>query len=128
MTDKQKAVIYNIIYSARNKNQIYTEFQYDNSLDKQIDYYIEKLVELGVTNLDAQTMCINIYDIGGYEDLKKILNRTMTPYTLNNIFSTLKSAQFYNSASILVGERKHWNRHANVYKWIKEKITNQKEE
>lgn len=95
----------------------------DAFLDQQISSRIEKVEDMGVTNLDAQLMCANIVHLGGYAALERILKKATKPYTLNNIYAALKTDQSDPSSDNQVGDKKYWSRHEKVYQWLKEKIT-----
>ena len=94
----------------------------DAFLDQQISSRIEKVEDMGVTNLDAQIMCANIFHLGGYTALERILKKTTKPYTLNNIYAALKTDQMDPSSDNQVGDKKYWSRQEKVYQWLKEKI------
>lgn len=95
----------------------------DSLLDQQISSRIERVEDMGVANLDAQIMCANIIHLGGYSALDRVLKKTNKPYTLNNIYSALKTDQLDRTSDNQVGDKKYWSRHEKVYQWLKEKIT-----
>lgn len=100
----------------------------DAFLDQQISSRIEKVEDMGVTNLDAQIMCANIVHLGGYTALERILKKTTKPYTLNNIYAALKTDQMDPSSDNQVGDKKYWCRQEKVFQWLKEKITGEYKE
>ena len=63
----------------------------DQLIDEQMLAYMIEAKNLGVTNLDAMMMCANIRHQGGLSALKRVLGKTATPYTLDNIYAALKT-------------------------------------
>ncbi len=63
----------------------------DQLLDAQMLEYMELARTLGVTDVDALMMCANIRHQGGTGALKRVLGKTATPYTLDNIYEALKT-------------------------------------
>lgn len=63
----------------------------DQLIDEQMLAYMTEAKNLGVDNLDALMMCANIRHQGGLSALKRVLGKTATPYTLDNIYAALKT-------------------------------------
>jgi hypothetical protein len=57
----------------------------DQLIDEQMIKFMQEAKNLGVTDINALMMCANIRHLGGLSALKRILNKTATPYTLENI-------------------------------------------
>lgn len=100
----------------------------DALLDQQMESRCEKVKTMGVESLEAQIMCANIVHLGGYSALERILKKCQKPYTLNNIFSALKTDQMDSSSSNQVGDKKYWSRHEKVYGWLKEKLSSEEKQ
>ena len=63
----------------------------DQLIDEQMVKYLEEARSLGVTDLKAMMMCANLRHLGGLGAVKRVLNKTAKPYTLNNIYNALQS-------------------------------------
>ena len=63
----------------------------DEMIDEQMIKFMEEALDLGVTNIDALMMCANIRHLGGLSALKRILNKTSQPYTVDNIWAAMQS-------------------------------------
>ena len=53
--------------------------------------YLGEARDLGVTEIKAMMMCANLRHLGGLGAVKRVLGKTATPYTLDNIYSALQS-------------------------------------
>ncbi len=63
----------------------------DQLIDEQMVAYMAEAKSLGVDNMDALMMCANIRHQGGLSAVKRVLGKTSTPYTLDNIYAALKT-------------------------------------
>lgn len=63
----------------------------DQLMNEMAVSYMKAAAELGVTDLDARMMCANIHHQGGLGALKRVLEKTQTPYTLDNIYAALQT-------------------------------------
>lgn len=59
----------------------------DELIDEQMQQYINEILPLGVTDIDALIMCANFEHQGGISAVKRILSKTRKPYTLDNLYS-----------------------------------------
>lgn len=59
----------------------------DNLIDEQMKKYINEAANLGVSDIDALMMCSNFRHQGGLGAVKRILQKTKKPYTLDNLYS-----------------------------------------
>ncbi len=60
-------------------------------MDWCMNTYLQEAKDLGVTDVDAMMMCANIRHHGGYSALTRVLSKTETPYTLDNIYAALQT-------------------------------------
>lgn len=100
----------------------------DELLNSQILARAEKVNAIGVTDIDAQIFAAEIIHLGGYAAFERVLGKTSKPYSMDNIYKALKTDQNDNSSNNQVGDKKYWSRHEKIYRWLKEKISNIKEE
>ena len=100
----------------------------DELLNSQILARAEKVKSMGVTEIDAQIFAAEIIHLGGYTAFERVLQKTSKPYSMDNIYKALKSDQNDTSSNNQVGDKKYWSRHEKIYGWLKEKISNTKEE
>ena len=63
----------------------------DQLIDEQMRKYMAEAKDLGVTNIDAQMMCANFRHQGGLSAVKRILAKTSTPYTLDNLYAACQT-------------------------------------
>ena len=63
----------------------------DQLMDEQLMKYMKEAADLGVTDVKAQMMCANIRHLGGLSALKRVLNKTSKPYTVDSIYNAMKS-------------------------------------
>lgn len=61
----------------------------DQLIDQQMLKYLEEARSLGVTDLKAMMMCANLRHLGGLGAVKRVLNKTAKPYTMENIYAAL---------------------------------------
>lgn len=59
----------------------------DNLIDEQMKRYINEAANLGVSDIDALMMYSNFRHQGGLGAVKRILQKTKKPYTLDNLYS-----------------------------------------
>ena len=89
----------------------------DQLLDKQMISYMAEARNLGVTHIDALMECANIRHQGGLGALKRVLGKTATPYTLDNIYAALQT-DTGNEVGTYTSRQKF------VYENLKKYITN----
>ena len=63
----------------------------DQLLDEQMAAYMQEAKNLGVTDIAAQMMCANFRHQGGLSAMKRIINKTATPYTLDNLYAACQT-------------------------------------
>lgn len=100
----------------------------DELLNSQILARAEKVNTMGITDIDAQIFAAEIIHLGGYSAFERVLKKTSKPYSMDNIYKALKTDQNDTSSNNQVGDKKYWSRHEKIYRWLKEKISNIKEE
>lgn len=83
----------------------------DQMMYNQIAEYEKEVRKLGVTDIQAVGMFINIRHQGGYSAVTRVLAKTEKPYTLINVYKALAS-DYGNQ----VGAYK--TRQAKVYQWL----------
>ena len=84
----------------------------DQLMYEQIGEMEEEVRALGITNVRAVAMFINIEHQGGYSAVTRVLGKTKKPYNLDNIYKALAS-----DTGNQVGAYK--TRQAKVYQWLK---------
>ena len=94
----------------------------DEMMDDYIESYVKNAEDLGVSDQQALMMCANIEHLGGVSALKRILKKSVKPYTIDSIMSALKTDQDDSSSDNQVGDRLYWSRQEKVYEWISEKV------
>ena len=60
-------------------------------MDDQMRVYCREAEDLGVADARAQAMCCNFRHQGGYSAMKRIINKTDRPYTLQNLYNATLS-------------------------------------
>ena len=63
----------------------------DELMDEQLAKYMQEAAALGVTDEAAQMMCANIRHLGGLSAVKRVLNKTTKPYTLDSIYNAMQT-------------------------------------
>ena len=63
----------------------------DQLMDEQMVKFMAEAESLGVTDLRAKMMCVNIRHLGGLSALKRILNKSATPYTMYTLYDAMQS-------------------------------------
>ena len=87
----------------------------DQLIDEQMVKFLGEARSLGVTEIKAMMMCANLRHLGGLGAVKRVLGKTKTPYTLDNIYAALQT-----DTGNQVGAFR--SRNKKVYNWLKEKI------
>mgnify|MGYP003303888184 CR=1 FL=1 len=83
----------------------------DQLIDEQMEKYLAEAANLGVTEIKARMMCANLRHLGGLSAVKRVLNKTKTPYTLDNIYAALQT-----DTGNQVGTFR--SRNSKVYGWV----------
>lgn len=83
----------------------------DKLMLDMINEYELEIRKMGVTDPKAVGECINIRHQGGIGAVQRILNKTQTPYSLNNIYKALQT-----DTGNQVGAYK--SRQEKVYQWL----------
>ena len=99
----------------------------DKMMFEQIEKYEQEILLLGVTDVQAVAMLINVRHLGGFSAVKRIVGKMVKPYTLESVYQALKSDQQDNSSANQVGDKLYWTRQEKVYGWIKEKMESEEE-
>lgn len=63
----------------------------DRLMDEQMKVYIREAEALGVAEPDAQCMCANFRHQGGYSAMKRVVDKTNRPYTLDNLYNACRT-------------------------------------
>lgn len=63
----------------------------DELMDEQMAKYMKEAESLGVTDEAAKMMCANIRHLGGLSAVKRVLNKTTKPYTLDSIYNAMQT-------------------------------------
>lgn len=63
----------------------------DALMDEQMAEYVAEAAALGVTSPRAQAMCANFRHHGGYSAMKRIIDKTATPYTLDHLYAACQT-------------------------------------
>ena len=87
----------------------------DQLIDEQMASFLGEARNLGVTEIKAMMMCANLRHLGGLGAVKRVLGKTKTPYTLDNIYAALQT-----DTGNQVGTFR--SRNKKVYNWLIEKI------
>ena len=90
----------------------------DILVDEQVIEYMNEAKNLGVSSIQGQMMCANWRHQGGLGSVKRILRKTKTPYTLDNLYSACQTDVADKSNNNQVGD--YTTRQEKVYKWIKQ--------
>jgi hypothetical protein len=83
----------------------------DQLIDEQMEKYLAEAKSLGVTEIKAMMMCANLRHLGGLGAVKRVLGKTKTPYTLDNIYAALQT-----DTGNQVGAFR--SRNKKVYNWL----------
>jgi hypothetical protein len=83
----------------------------DQLIDEQMEKFLAEAASLGVTEIKARMMCANLRHLGGLGAVKRVLNKTKTPYTLDNIYAALQT-----DTGNQVGTFR--SRNSKVYGWL----------
>lgn len=60
-------------------------------MDEQLVTFLGHATDLGVTDLRAKMLCVTLEHLGGQNALKRVLDKTATPYTMDNIMAALET-------------------------------------
>ena len=63
----------------------------DALIDEQMEKYVREAAALGVLSADAQSMCANFRHQGGYSAMKRVIEKTIQPYSLENLYAACQS-------------------------------------
>ena len=99
----------------------------DKMMLEQIEKYENEIVSLGIFDVQAIAMLVNVRHLGGLSAVKRIIGKMNKPYNLESVYEALKSDQMDNSSYNQVGDKLYWSRQEKVYGWIKEKIESEEE-
>lgn len=80
--------------------------------------YIDTVEDMGVTNIQAQMMCVNIMHLGGTSALERVLKKTSNRNSLESIYAAMRTDQNDHSNNNQAGDEKYWSRHVKVREWI----------
>ena len=94
----------------------------DNMFQESAKKTISDAEAIGVTDVGAQIMYVEIAHLGGDSAAKRIFNKASKPYTVDGIFSTLMLDQKDTSNNNQVGDKVFQSRHECCVKWIKQYI------
>ena len=100
----------------------------DELFQKDMEVYIQKAEEFGVSSVPAQMMWCEIEHLGGLTPTKRIFGRAAKPYTPDTIFTSLLLDQKDTSNNNQVGDKIYQSRHECCVKWIKQYATDTKED
>ena len=100
----------------------------DGLFQELMETYIAKAEEYGVKDIPSQMMWCEIEHLGGLAPVKRIFGRAQKPYTPDTIFASLLLDQKDTKSNTQVGDKIFQSRHACCVKWIKQYVTDTKEE
>ena len=121
-TSSQKAALIAIITTETGKKV------QDELFQKDMETYIQKAEEFGVTDVPAQMMWCEIEHLGGLTPTKRIFTRAAKPYTPDTILTSLMQDQKDTSNNNQVGDKIYQSRHECCVKWIKQYATEENKE
>lgn len=121
-TAKKKAALIAIITTPTGK-----ECQ-DALFQELMQAYLKDAEAYGVTDIPSQMMWCEIQHLGGIKPVQRIFKRATKPYTPNTIYSSLLLDQKDTSNNNQVGDKIFQSRHACCVKWIKQYVTDVKQE
>lgn len=93
----------------------------DRLIDEQMQVYIDEAFDMGVRDIDALMMCANFRHQGGLGAVKRILDKTSKPYTLDKLYASCQT-----DTGNQVGVYK--TRQSKVYGWLKQYLNTDTEE
>lgn len=121
-TAKGKAALIAIITTSTGK-----ECQ-DALFQELMQSYLKEAEAYGVTDIPSQMMWCEIQHLGGIKPVQRIFKRAEKPYTPDTIYASLLLDQKNTSNNNQVGDEIFQSRHACCVKWIKQYVTDTKEE
>ena len=121
-TAKEKAALIAIITTPAGK-----ECQ-DALFQELMQSYLKDAEAYGVTDIPSQMMWCEIQHLGGIKPVQRIFKRAEKPYTPDTIYASLLLDQKDTSNNNQVGDKIFQSRHACCVKWIKQYVTDTKEE
>lgn len=80
-------------------------------MDKQINQYVKDAYNIGVTDVKALMMCVNIRHLGGVEAQTRMLAKAVGNYTLETRYSSLLTDTGKQAGAF---RERNWQ----VYNWI----------
>ena len=83
----------------------------DALMDKQINQYVKDAYNLGVTDVKALMMCVNIRHLDGVDSQTRMLAKAMGNYTLEALYSSLLTDTGNQAGAF---RERNWK----VYNWI----------
>ena len=121
-TAKGKAALIAIITTSTGK-----ECQ-DALFQELMQAYLKDAEAYGVTDIPSQMMWCEIQHLGGIKPVQRIFKRAAKPYTPDTIYASLLLDQKDTTNNNQVGDKIFQSRHACCVKWIKQYVTDTKEE
>ena len=91
----------------------------DALMDEQLTTYCNQAIQLGVTYPDAQAIVANWIHQGGISAAKRIISKTIKPYTLDNLYATCCTDTEPNQVGT------YRQRQKLVYQWLKQYMPTQ---
>ena len=98
-SDKAKAII--AIISSKPGIECQKEL-----LGVELQEYADKAKALGVTDRLAQAECCNFHHHGGYGAMKRVIEKTKKPYTLDNLYNAVLTDNVPNQIGTYVQRQK----------------------
>lgn len=120
-TAQQKALIAIITTATGKRCQ-------DELFQELMETYIAKAEENGVKDIPSQMMWCEIQHLGGIKPVQRIFKRAEKPYTPDTIFASLVLDQKDPKSNTQVGDKIFQSRHVCCVKWIKQYVTDVKQE
>ena len=121
-TAKEKAAMIAIITTPTGKECQDTLFQ------ELVQAYLKDAEAYGVTDIPSQMMWCEIQHLGGIKPVQRIFKRAEKPYTPDTIYASLLLDQKDTSNNNQVGDKIFQYRHVCCVKWIKQYVTDVKQE
>ena len=95
----------------------------DDLMRERVQSFEKEMIDLGVTDIQAICMGINLRHLGGLGAVKRVLRKTARPVTIDSIWAAMQS-----DSGNQVGGPLYRSRHQKVIGWIKEYIREEDEE
>ena len=77
-------------------------------LGEQMQEYAEAAKNLGVTETDALAECCNFHHQGGYGAMKRVINKTPKPYTLENLYKAVLTDNVPNQVGTYTSRQRNF--------------------